>query len=389
LQAIRKLQACCRLVGDLFVDRAVVVRLLALATVCREHLLLLGPPGTAKTRLLQEFANLLGLRQFSFLLTRFTEPAELFGPLDVAAFNQGTYRVRTAGMLPETELALLDEVFQGSAAILNTLLAVVNERTFHNGAEPQRVPLVSLVGASNALPDDPALLAFADRLLLRHQVEPVALDHLDALLQRGWELEEESIRASVQSAGSAPVARRAARLTPAEMLNLHACLRSVDRTAVLGPYTDLVRTLRAEGIVLSDRRTVKGLKLVLGAALLREATAATAEDLWPVEYLWPTPEESVAIRGIVARAGGRAPQAARAASVETIVAEQKRLESQEAALQRDTVHAHLVQLNERRLLLRQLEHSPDATVRARATEARRLCEESIGRVMSIYEKLSR
>ena len=105
----------------------------------------LGPPGSGKSELVSRFARGVKARSFQYLLTRFTEPAELFGPVDIQAFQQGRYHVRTEGMLPNAEIAFLDEVFQASSAILNTLLSLVHERIFYNGAELQPVPLLASV----------------------------------------------------------------------------------------------------------------------------------------------------------------------------------------------------------------------------------------------------
>ncbi len=149
------------------------MRLLQLAVVSREHALLLGPTGTAKSELISALARHVEARHFSYLLTRFTEPSEIFGTLDFERFRQGTYHVRTEGMLPTADIVFLDEVFQGSSAILNTLLTLLNERRYHNGARPENVPLISMLGATNELPDDPGLTAFSDRFLIRLQVEPV------------------------------------------------------------------------------------------------------------------------------------------------------------------------------------------------------------------------
>jgi len=101
-----------------FVERDWAIKLLTLAAVCREHVLLVGPPGTAKTQLVTRFAECMQARQFSYLLTRFTEPSELFGPLDLERFHEGVYEIRTDGMLPMADMAFLDEVFEGSSAIL-------------------------------------------------------------------------------------------------------------------------------------------------------------------------------------------------------------------------------------------------------------------------------
>jgi len=155
------------------VDREILVDLVALAAVAGEHLLVLGPPGTAKSQAVRRVARSLGGRYFEYLLGRFTEPSELVGPIDLRRLRDGVIETQTAGMLPEAEIAFLDEVFLGSTAILNTLLSLLNERTFRRGSTAISVPLRVCVGAANHLPDDETLAAFADRFLLRCFVAPV------------------------------------------------------------------------------------------------------------------------------------------------------------------------------------------------------------------------
>src|SRR5262249_50817851 len=119
---------------DSYVERDQAINVIALAALCREHVLLIGPPGTAKTGLLERFSAMLNAGHFSYLLTKFTEPAELFGTIDVRQFQQESkYQINTEGMLPHKEIVFLDEIFNGSSAILNTLLTLINERVFYNG----------------------------------------------------------------------------------------------------------------------------------------------------------------------------------------------------------------------------------------------------------------
>jgi hypothetical protein len=111
------------------VDRDVLVDLVALAAVAGEHLLVLGPPGTAKSQAVRRVSRALGGRYFEYLLGRFTEPSEIVGPIDLRRLRDGVIETQTAGMLPDAEIAFLDEVFLGSTAILNTRLSLLNERT--------------------------------------------------------------------------------------------------------------------------------------------------------------------------------------------------------------------------------------------------------------------
>lgn len=374
-KTLQRLQHVQHILKELFADRDRAVDLMVLAALCQEHLLLVGPPGTAKTELLSRFTALVDARGFHYLLTRFTEPSEVFGPLDLERFQAGTFHIRTEGMLPEAQIAFLDEVFQGSSAILNSLLTLVNERVFHNGPLRQAVPLLTLVGASNALPDDPWLRAFADRFTLRLEVGTVADEHLDALLDRGWQRELERIAAATTAAE----AKELPELKVDDLMALHGRLAEVDLGALRPLYAELVRELRAEGIALSDRRVVKGLKLVAGAALLRDATVAGARDLWPLNHVWSRPEEAEALREVVqprvAEAGGPAldpvrPAAEIALDLEVLVEQAPAVQSEVA------LGAHLMALN--RLRREALSHHRDDEALRQRIEA--AIESAMGRL---------
>src|SRR5437868_3027815 len=172
-----------------FVGRDEVIDLIALALVAGEHLFLYGPPGTAKSALIRQFAAAVEGRYFEYMLTRFSEPNEIFGPIDIARLREGTVVTVTTGMLPEAEFVFLDELFNANSAILNNLLTVLNERVYRRGAETHQLPLVSLFAASNHLPDDEALQALFDRFLIRCKVEPLPRSALPGLLAAGWALE--------------------------------------------------------------------------------------------------------------------------------------------------------------------------------------------------------
>src|SRR6478672_7237769 len=172
-----------------FVDRGEVVDLIALALVAGEHLYLYGPPGTAKSALIRQFALAVRGRYFEYMLTRFSEPNEIFGPIDIAKLREGTVVTVTTGMLPEAEFVFLDELFNANSAILNNLLTVLNERVYRRGAATHRLPLLSLFSASNHLPEDDALRALFDRFLLRCHVENLKPEAMPQLLRAGWALE--------------------------------------------------------------------------------------------------------------------------------------------------------------------------------------------------------
>jgi len=263
------LAAACR--G--LVEREVLVDLVALAAVAGEHLLVIGPPGTAKSEAVRRAARATGASVFEYLLGRFTEPSELFGPVDLRKLRDGLVETETRGMLPEAEFAFLDEVFQGSTAILNTLLGILNERTFRRGHTQLACPLRVCVGASNALPEDESLAAFADRFLLRAFVEPVPGPRLEELLEGGRSLE----RAPAQKLASV-----------ADLDRLAAAARAADLTAMRGPIAHALRRLRAAGVSVTDRRAVKVQSLVAAAAALSGREVPTDADLWPIVFSIPT-----------------------------------------------------------------------------------------------------
>src|SRR5215831_594175 len=168
-----------------FLGKDEIIRLLIIAVVAGEHCVLLGPPGTAKSALIRSLADLMQARYFEYLLTRFTEPNEIFGPVDIAAFREGQYRRNTTGMLPEAEIVFLDEVFKSNSAILNALLTLLNERKLTSGGQIIRCPILSCFGASNEVPNDETLTAIFDRFLLRIRSDNLDAYHFQDLLQKG------------------------------------------------------------------------------------------------------------------------------------------------------------------------------------------------------------
>jgi MoxR-like ATPase len=296
---IKRLNSIKRNLKGMFIGRDKAIDLLVLATVCQEHLLFIGPPGTAKTAIINRYTELVESSGFNYLLTRFTEPSELFGPLDLEAFQKGIYTIRTEGMLPESKLVFLDEIFQGSSAILNSLLPILNERIFFNGSQRQSVPLICMIAASNNLPDDPMLKAFGDRFTLRLEIHRVGDDEINELLIQGWELERERIESFQRVTSGQPMGKVLAQVKLEEVLALHGRLLEVDMSRVKPEYGQLLRELRAEGVDLSDRRVVKGMKLIAGAALLRGATIADVQDLWPLFHMWDRTEEASVIQSVI------------------------------------------------------------------------------------------
>lgn len=282
--AAERLRQTTRSAARGLVEREALLETVLLAAVAREHVLVIGPPGTAKSEAVRRISRALSGRYFEYLLGRFTEPAELFGPIDLRRLREGELVADTRGMLPEAEIAFLDEVFLGSTAILNTLLAVLNERRFRRGQTDMICPLRVCVGASNTLPDDPALSAFADRFLLRVFVEALPDPRLEELLEGGWE-------SSVRPAE--PLA------TLQDVDVLADSLAGMDLASVRPAIAEAIRRLRGAGIELSDRRAVKLQRVIAAAAALAGRTRPTEADLWPIVACVPTSAGQISAREIL------------------------------------------------------------------------------------------
>ena len=248
------------------IERGRVVRLAFLAALAGEHSLLVGPPGTAKSELARRlhlaFAD---ASYFERLLTRFTVPEELFGPLSISALEQDRYERITTGFLPQATIAFIDEVFKANSAILNALLTLLNEREFDNGAGRERCPLVSVIGATNEVPADEVAEAFFDRFLMRLPVGPVSAPGFLDLL----ELAD---------------AARPAVTDPLTGTDLAALQAGAGAVRLPGEVADLLAELRAllaaEQAYVSDRRWVKVAWLLKVAAASEGRSAVAIWDLW-------------------------------------------------------------------------------------------------------------
>ncbi|ABP94843.1 MULTISPECIES: AAA family ATPase [Metallosphaera] len=259
-----------------FVGREEEAKVLTLALLTKEHVVLIGEPGTAKSALARRAADLLNARFFMYLLTKYTEPAELFGALDVNALKQGVYKRITKERLPESELAFLDEIFNANSAILNALLSLLNERVIYDGYNVIKVPLRTLISASNRVPDEPELEALYDRLLLRHYAKPVGEDMWKDLIDSSWELEFTD-KWKVKE----PV------MTVQDLDRLYSMLSEVDLSQIKSKLLKLYVMLEEKGVHLTDRRKGKVLKIVSAHALLNSRTKATEEDLVVLKYIAP------------------------------------------------------------------------------------------------------
>ncbi len=279
-RASASVQEVARILGAAFLDKQEIIRLMLVSAIAGEHMVIVGPPGTAKSAMVNMFAKLLDARYFEYLLTRFTEPNELFGPVDIAAFREGRYTRRTEHMLPQAEIVFLDEIFKSSSAILNSLLHVINERKFANGPVVTQVPLISLFAASNEVPNDDSLAAMFDRFLIRVLSDNLDSYHFGELMQRGIALEV------------ARMTGRGDELRPVlSSRELRAVQAAFDRFMVfpdefLAKYKGLIFQIRSEGISVSDRRAVKLLKLFAASAVFDGRTQVHDGDFFVLRHIW-------------------------------------------------------------------------------------------------------
>jgi len=269
-----------------FVGKDNIVDLMGVCLVGREHLFLFGPPGTAKSALVNELGRRIDGQVFDYLLTRFTEPNELFGPFDIRKLREGELVTNTDGMLPEASLVFLDELLNANSAILNSLLMTLNERIFRRGRETRPLPMLMAVGASNHLPEEDALRALFDRFLVRVRCDNVAQEQLSSVLHAGWRLES---RGDDLPEG----------MSTEEILSLQRIVREVNVEQVLPVYIELVHRLRHAGIEISDRRAVKFQRLIAASAVLCGRMHAESSDLWVLRHTWDTEEQEEVIRALV------------------------------------------------------------------------------------------
>jgi MoxR-like ATPase len=282
-----------RELSDALIERDGEVDLVLTALVCREHPLLVGPPGTAKSLLLDRLMAWMGGRKFTVLFTKFTTPEECFGPISVAGLKEDRYRRITAGRLPEADGAFGDEIFKASSAILNTLLRVLNERVYDAGdGALVPVPLKIFVAASNEWPDaqegGKELHALFDRFLLRKRVRPIASAVGRQRLL--WHRDH------------AP--RLSTSVTPAELDHAHT-------GALALPWSDdakealetILRELAREGVVPGDRRQFKSVAACQAFAYLGGADRVEPEHLEVLAHaLWDDPQEQPEkVAAVVAR----------------------------------------------------------------------------------------
>ena len=295
----KKIAEATRAMNDGLVERETETRLLLLAACCGEHLLLIGPPGTAKSELGRRLSALCESGSyFERLLTRFSVPEELFGPLSMKGLERDEYVRRIDGYLPTASVAFVDEVFKANSAILNSLLTILNERLFDNGSERIDVPLLCMVGASNELPESEELDALYDRFLLRSSVEQVSSGGLSKLLALSGDAaigSKAGDRGGMNSSVSVT-------LKPEDFSNIRH--EAAAKVTVPQNVIELITDLRAflqdkcePPVYVSDRRLLKAVQLLRVAAYTNNRDEVSEFDtILLTNVLWQRPSEAVLIK---------------------------------------------------------------------------------------------
>lgn len=262
-----------------FAGRDEECRIVILTLLSREHAVLIGEPGTAKSAMIRRVSELLNARFFSYLLTRFTEPSELFGPIDIKALEEGKYVRIITRKLPSAEIAFLDEIFKANSAILNALNTLLQERVLYDGYSEIAVPLWSLFGASNEVPEETELLAFYDRFLIRHFLKPVPENLWKDLLDKAWAFEKNFYYNEIKKSDAV--------MDMKELRKLHEAALEVDLETIKHKLTKLFAAFESRGIHVSDRRKGKALKVIASNAVLENRSRVQEQDLLILKYVIP------------------------------------------------------------------------------------------------------
>lgn len=258
-------------INSAMIGRDQEIELILTAMVCKEHVFMHGTYGIGKTMVAEAVAESMGSSAFTELMTNHTKPEDIFGPADVNALKNSENRVITDGMLPDANIAVLDELFKAPPSILNTLLRILNERKFKNGKQERQCDLYLCIAASNEWPDQQRLGALFDRFLFRKHVEEIE--------------DEDMIQQLMFSKDVTP--QISVRLTKYDINDAHAEATALDiPDEVRNKMAEIRREARNNGIMIGNRRIRKSVLAVQASAWLRGASCVEIDDLGILGHIW-------------------------------------------------------------------------------------------------------
>ena len=294
-----KIEKNLEILNSGLVGKEKVMKLGLLSILSGENMILVGPPGTAKSEISRRLREILADTDsetyFEYLFTKFTTPEEIFGPLSIKQLQNDKFERNTEGYMPSSRIVFLDEIFKANSSILNTLLTILNERVFHNGLKREKTPLISLIGASNELPfENDELTSLYDRFLIRAVVGYVSDDEIEELL----DIKETDME------------------IPAEIKFTESDLNEIknesEKVRVTSGIKRTIMQIRQEynkifaednHEIISDRKLVKMVKLLKVSAYLNGRDKVDFSDLMLLtNCLWNNPENIEKVTKLVLEA---------------------------------------------------------------------------------------
>lgn len=269
--------------NNLFVERDELIKIMQLAIATGTNLLMLGPPGTAKSAITYELCGRIeNANYFQWMLNKTSDPSEVFGPFSVKEMENDKFLRITTGKLPEAHIAFMDEVFKSNAPTLNALLTIMNEHIFYNDGKPQPVPLISMFGASNEPPEDETLDAMYDRFIFRMNVQYIH----DAANKKRMHSNYIDGRAGLLGLAAKTT------ISLAELQTLQQAAKAVRVPKdVINKFIRLINDLDRQAIHVSDRRQNECFKIMQGSAVLRGSNVVGLDDFKSLIYvLWEKEE---------------------------------------------------------------------------------------------------
>jgi MoxR-like ATPase len=289
----QKVQRIMQEMGETHLERTEIIGSFWISAVAYQHLIMIGPGGTAKSFMCKDFASrIVGGTYFGTQLYESTSPDQILGPPNIKGMvENGTIRRNTRGMLPGATHALIDEFFNGNDVVLHSIMDILNERVFHDGGEEIPTPLRSAFMGTNKLNADAEMAALWDRLHIRHQVDFVR------------------DRDNIQTVLNAAVLRKVrsyerptfTTITLDELDQAHdEAMQLPVPDVTMNTYLDLIEELGREGVVVGTRRQVEGLAASLANAWVNGHSETTVGDLAIVRHMfWSRQEDVATVKKIV------------------------------------------------------------------------------------------